>query len=188
MDIAKIKRNRGRLSGFIMGLIASIYGGLFAFIIGTAILAGHQDLFFIEYDNSSATTVAILLFLTAAITIVGASLIRGKRIIGGILIIGASAPLFVVSIVDPAAFSIFGFTSIVCIAAGIIALIPLSDSFLQKLAIKQQYESHMAAFIEHQQSQQGNDAISVTPISNTPDTQPPDYPDTTAKKDDGTRW
>ena len=184
MDIAKVKRNRGRLSGFIMGLIASIYGGLFAFIIGTSILTGHQTLFFLDYNGETATTVAILLFLTAAITIVGASLIRGKRIIGGILIIGASAPLFVISIVDSSAFSIFGFTSIICIAAGILALIPLSDSFLQKLAIKQQYHQHMAAFIEQQQ----NDAVSVTPVSNTPESQTQDNPGIPAKSDDDMQW
>ncbi len=171
-----------------MGLIASIYGGIFALIIGTAILTGHQDLFFIEYDNSSATAVAILLFLTVAISIVGAGLIRAKRIVGGIIIIGASVPLFVISVIDPAAFSIFGLTSVVCIAAGILAFIPLSDSHLQKLLIKQQYHQHMAAFVAQHRAEQEGGAVSVTPFDSSAQTPQSDYPGSAEKQDDDIQW
>jgi hypothetical protein len=190
LDIAKLKRNRGRLSGFIMGLIASIYGGLFALIIGTSILAGHQDIFFLQYDSSVATAVAILLFLTVAASIVGAGLIRAKRIVGGLIIIGASIPLFVIAVIDSAAFSILAFTSLVCIAAGILAFIPLPDSYFQKLVFRQQYHRHMEAFITQQQqiAQQEDTAISVAPIDSSAQFPEPNYPVNTEKQEDKTQW
>lgn len=187
MDIAELKRTRGRLFGFIMGLIASMFGALFALIIGTSLIFGNQILFNSVYNNGVAVVVALLLFVTVAISIVGASLIRSKRIVGGLIIIGTNIPLFAISVIDPAAFSTLSVTSLVCIASGIIALIPLPSAYFEKLAARQHSSSQIEPYSSHH-LQQENDAVSVSPIGRAADVHPPSSPSAIESQDDDTQW
>ena len=188
MDIAELKRSRGRLSGLIMGLIASIIGVLFALTTGLDVWVGNQYSQLSNYRDDTSTLIIILLIIISAISIVGASLVRGKRIVGGVILILTGIPLFVISVINTTAFIVFSVTGLACIASGILALIPLSDSYFQKLLIRQQYHGHMEAHIAQRQAEQDNDAISITPIGRSADVQTPSFPSEIEKQDDDTQW
>ena len=188
MDIAELKRSRGRLSGLIMGLIASIIGVLFALTTGLDVWVGNQYSQLSNYRDDTSTLIIILLIIISAISIVGASLVRGKRIVGGVILILTGIPLFVISVIDTTAFAPFLLTGPACIAAGILAFIPLPDTYFEKLAARQQHHSQMDTHAAHHPEQQDNDAISITPIERSADVQTPSFPGKIEKQDDDTQW
>lgn len=150
LDIAQLRKNRGRLCAFIMGLISSIYGLLISLITGIPLIFGDNYFGVNKYSSDTAIAIGILVILTSGVCVVGASLIRTKRNIGGILMMLTAIPLLVVSVLDSQTFSFLGIIGVVSIAAAIIAFIPLSESYWQKYIAKNQYQASFDEYVANQ--------------------------------------
>lgn len=148
LNIIDIKRNRGRLCAFIMGLICSTIGLHTAIIIFLPDIIGLHTFSLPGFSQNASVAIAILILLLSIINVVGAAFIRSRRIVGGVLMMAASATLFSVAVLEPHEYIFFFLTTPVGIASAVVAFIPLSDSFLNKLAQKQQFKEDLHEFLE----------------------------------------
>lgn len=159
-----IKRNRGRLCAFIMGLICSTIGLHFAIFIGLFNIIDHNTFSASGFSQEASVVIAILIVLLSIINVVGASLIRSRRIVGGVLMMAACVPIFSIAVLEPFDYMFFTLTAPVGIASTVLAFIPLSDSYLSKLAQKQQFEEDLREFLEIKKAERAG-AIEIETIS-----------------------
>lgn len=148
MNTINIKRNRGRLCAFIMGLICSTIGLHTAIIFCLPHIIGVRTFSLSGFSQEASVAIGILIVLLSIINVVGAALIRSRRIVGGVLMMAASVPLFSVAVLEPLEYMFFFLTAPVGIASAVLAFIPVSDSYLNKLAQKQQFEEDLREYME----------------------------------------
>lgn len=143
-----IKRNRGRLCAFIMGLICSTIGLHFAIVIALIDLAGNSPFYPSGFSQEATAVISLLIMLLSIINVVGAAMIKSRRIIGGALMMAACVPIFIVAVIEPFEYTFFILTAPVGIASAILAFIPLSDSYINKLVEKEQFKEDLQEFLE----------------------------------------
>lgn len=148
MKTVNIKRNRGRLCGFIMGLICSTIGLHIAIIFFLTNIIGVRTFSLSGFSQEASVVIAILILLLSIINVVGAAFIRSRRIVGGVLMMAASITLFSVAVLEPFEYMFFFLTAPVGIASAVLAFIPLSDSYINKLAQRQQFKDDLQEFLE----------------------------------------
>lgn len=62
--------------------------------------------------------------------------------------LAACVPIFSIAVLEPIGYSFFILTAPVGIASAVLAFIPLSSSYLSKLAQKQQFQEDLREFLE----------------------------------------
>ena len=138
-----------------MGLISAFLGLHIAIIGALTVFSGSWFFSYTEYGKSTMNIIMALVLILSAVNIAGAFLIRSKRIAGGIMMLSASVPIFAVAVIDPDLMFILGPTSLVGIAAAIIAFIPLSDRVVAEHIERIRFQESMKAYLNSQlQSQQ----------------------------------
>lgn len=148
MKTGNIKRNRGRLCAFIMGLICSTIGLHTSIIFFLPDIIGARTFSISGFSQEASVAVGILIVLLSIINVVGAAFIRSRRIVGGVLMMAASITLFSVAVLEPFEYIIFFLTAPVGIASAVVAFIPISDRYLNKLAQRKQFEEDLQEFME----------------------------------------
>ena len=147
LDFNHIKRTRGRLSAYIMGLVAAFIGMHIAIIEAITVFSGSWFFSYSDYGEKTLIILTVLIILLSALNIAGAFFIRPKRIAGGIIMLAASVPLFTVSVMDPDFMFIMGPTSLTGIAAAILAFVPLSDGYIYNYIENMRYREELKALI-----------------------------------------
>ncbi len=131
IDIKKFRRNRGRLSAFIMGLIAGIIHGILGILATVGLLVNSPIAEFLLPLGFGYIVIAFLL-----LNLVGGCIVRKYRIAGGVLMVITS--LFIILYAWGFAFFTIGVSfSIVAtgqlsLAASILAFIPYRKRYIQK--------------------------------------------------------
>lgn len=148
MNTVDIKRNRGRVCAFIMGLICSTIGLHFAIFFSLFDLIAPSHFSMSGFSQEASVVIAILILLLSIINVVGAAFIRSRRIMGGVLMMAASITLFSVAVLEPLQYMFFFLTTPVGIASAVVAFIPLSDNYINKLAQRQQFKEDLQEFLE----------------------------------------
>ena len=154
LDFSYIKKSRGRLCAYIMGLIAAFMGMHIAAIEALTVFSGSWFYSYTDYGENTVIIIMVLVLLLSVVNIIGAFLIRPKRIAGGVIMLSASVPLFAVAVIDQDLLTIIGVTAFVGIAAAIIAFVPLSDKFIAEHIARVRYQESMKAYLSSQPYQQ----------------------------------
>ena len=150
VDFHHIKRTRGRLCAYLMGLISAFMGMHIAIIEAITVFSGSWFFSYTNYGKDTINIIIALVFILSVINIIGAFLIRQHRIAGGGVTLSASLPIFIVSVIDPDLMFIFGPTSLISIAAAVIAFIPLSDRFVAEYIEKVRFHESMKSYLNSQ--------------------------------------
>jgi len=141
MDTIKFRKRTGRLSAFIMGLIAGIIHGILGIVVFVFILKLPTTGDFI------LSTYEIVIIAIILLNLIGGCIVRKSRIAGGILMITTSLLIIVISwgfLFFTAGISfIFVLTGQLSLAASILAFIPYRDRYIQKYKerMQRQYEA-----------------------------------------------
>ncbi len=159
VDFHHIKRTRGRLCAYLMGLISAFIGMHIAIIEALTVFSGSWFFSYTDYGKDTINIMMALVLILSAINIVGAFLIRSNRIAGGVVMLSASLPILIVSVIDPDLMFILGPTSFVGIIAAIVAFIPLSDRFVAEYIEKVRFHENMRAYFNSQIPDQQNTAV-----------------------------
>lgn len=179
MDIKQLRNNKGRLCALIMGLISGIYGFIISLFSALALISSNNMYGLQKYTGSLGVTVGVLLILTSAIYIVGASLVLKRRIAAGVIMIVTSVPLLTISIIDTHTFAGLLLIEIVCLAAAIIAFIPLSYRYLKSYIAKKQYQETFNEYVAGQVAKEQYQQQALANRSEAIEQTPPSHIDTT---------
>ncbi len=143
---------RGRMSAFVMGLIAGIFNmiiGIIVFLAGMFTVST-SSMFGLDNAAGAAWIVVFLVFIVVIFNLIGGCIVRSNRVAGGVMMLVTGVPLFILSLIGTlgttAAYSYsysygysdFNASLIVCIfimviellsiIAGIIAFVPPSNA------------------------------------------------------------
>ena len=154
-----------------MGLISAFMGMHIAIIEAITVFSGSWFFSYTNYGKDTINIIMALVLILSVINIIGAFLIRQHRIAGGVVMLSASLPVFIVSVIDPDLMFIFAPTSFVGIIAAIIAFIPLSDRFIAAHIEKVRFHENMNAYFNSQIPYQQTAAVpqqAETPAADQP--------------------
>lgn len=149
----------GRISAFVMGLIAGIIHGIFGILAALAIflaggfMGGFFGSFF--YGLGSITIViGIVIFFIALFNLIGGCIVRSSRIAGGVFMLLTSLPIIIFSLFSYAMIFIT-ITGLLSLTAAILAFIPYSDRYKQLyISRKQKTTPGQQQYYQQQQYQQ----------------------------------